>query len=92
MFPVLVPFATENTTASPPDERSFPAASRAWRVTVEVEPDATLAADTVTVEVDSETPPVVTAIVGRVVATATPPIVAPMVWAVPAPTPVKVAV
>ena len=87
-FPVLVPPPNEKATASPPVARSFPAASRACSVRVEVAPDAIVAADTVIVEVATDTPPVVTEMVGSVVLTATPPIVAPIVVAVPAPPPV----
>jgi len=51
----------------------------------------TLAVDVVIRDVAAETGPTVTTIVGRGVVTAFPPIVAPIVVAVPANTPVNVA-
>jgi hypothetical protein len=70
----------------------FPLASLAWSVRITVPPGATVAADTDTVDMLVETTGGgVTVIVGNVEVTATPPIVAPTVVAVPAVPAVKVA-
>ena len=60
IVPVLVPPVRVNTTASPPAVRLFPEPSFAWRVRVAVDPDATVALDTATVEVAVDAPPVPT--------------------------------
>ena len=70
----------------------LPAASRALTVTVTLPPEVTVGEATVTKELAGAIAPGVTVIVGRVVDTAEPPIVAPIVVAVPDSTPVKVAV
>jgi len=59
---------------------------------VAVAPETTVLLDVVTVDVAAEAVPGVTVIVGRADVTALPPIVAPMVVALPAPVPVNVAV
>ena len=89
--PVLVPPLAVNATTSPPLVRLFPAASLACSVSVTALPDVTVGLETDTVEVAVDTGPTVTVTVGSVEVTAWPPIVAPMVVAVPASTPVKVA-
>jgi hypothetical protein len=89
---VLVPVPGENPTVSPPAGRLLPAASLARNVTVTELPEATVLFDTVTDEVEVETEPGVTVMVGAVDVTAAALIVAPMVVAVPAVTPVKLAV
>jgi hypothetical protein len=90
--PVLVPPEVANTTVDPPVLRLLPAASLACSVSVTASPDATVAFDTLTTDPAVEISPTVTWTVGSVVVTAAPPIVAPIVRAVPARTPVKVAV
>jgi hypothetical protein len=89
--PVLVPPENEKTTVSEPVVRLLPAASFACSVSVTASPDATVAFDTLTTDPAVEIAPTVTWTVGSVLVTATPPIVAPMVFAVPARTPVKLA-
>ncbi len=81
-----------NTTLAPPSVKLLPAASRACKVSVTALPDATVGADTVTTELAAEIGPGVTASVGSVEVTTTPSMVAPIVVAVPAITPVKLAV
>ena len=71
---------------------SFPARSLACIVSVVALPDVTVALSTVTREVLTEIAPGVTVMVGSVVLMGLPPIVAPMLLAVPAVTPVNVAV
>jgi hypothetical protein len=92
--PVLVPPEAENTTVDPPVLRLLPAASLACSVSVTALPDATVPLDTLTTDPVAavEIAPGVTVTVGSVVVTATPPIVAPIVLALPAKTPVKIAV
>jgi hypothetical protein len=92
IVPVLVPPAAVNTTVDPPVLRSLPAASVACSVSVTALPDTTVGADTLTADRVVEIGPTVTWTVGSVVVTATPPIVAAMVVAVPATIPVKLAV
>ena len=92
IVPVLVPPDRVNTTASPPVVRLFPVPSLACSVSVAVAPDATVLLEVVTVDVLSDAEPGVTVIVGRADVTALPPMVAPMVVALPAPVPVNVAV
>ena len=92
IVPVLDPPEAVKTTVEPPVVRLFPAASLACKVSVSLLPEATVGLDTLTVEVVTETGPGVTATVGSVEVTGEPPIVAPIVVAVPASTPVKVAV
>src|SRR5437016_284052 len=93
MFPVLVPLPVPaKTTVDPPVVRLFPAASLACSVSVAAAPETTVALDTVTTDVAGDTTPGVTAIVGSVEVTGLPPIVAPMVVALPATAPVNVAV
>ena len=77
---------------APPVVKLFPAASFACSVTVVDEPVTTEANDTPTVDVATEIAPGVTVTVGIAVVTATPPIVALIVVAVPDVTPVNVAV
>jgi hypothetical protein len=88
--PVLVPPAAENTTVDPPVLRLLPAASLACSVSVTALPDATVPLDTLTSDPAVEIGPTVTWTVGSVLVTAAPPIVAPIVVAVPAVNPVKV--
>jgi hypothetical protein len=64
----------------------------AWRVSVTALPDTTVALETVTTDVLVEIAPTVTVTVGSVEVTALPPIVALIVVAEPAVTPVRVAV
>ena len=90
--PVLVPPARVNPTVSPPVGRLFPAASFACSVSVTAVPEATVPLETVTSDVATEAGPAITMIVGSVEVTGLPLIVAPMVVAPPATTPVKVAV
>jgi len=92
IVPVLVPPVAVNTTVAPPVDRLFPAASFACSVTVSALPDATVALATLTIDPAAEIAPTVTWTVGKVVVTAVPPTVAPIVVAVPATAPVKVAV
>ena len=70
----------------------MPLASRAVSVTVTLLPELTDPEATLKVLWAADEVPVVTATVGEVVVTATPPMVALIVVAVPAVTPVKVAV
>ena len=92
MVPVLVPPEAVKTTVAPPAVRLFPAASLAWSVSVTLLPEATVPLETLTVDVATDAGPGVTVTVGRVDVTAEPPMVAPTVVAVPATTPVNVAV
>jgi hypothetical protein len=92
IVPVLVPPLPANTTVRPPVVKLFPLASLAWSRSVTVPPDATVPAETDTVDRLFETAPGPTVIVGKVDVTAVPPIVASAVVAVPAVTAVKVAV
>ena len=93
MVPVLVPPDWVKTTVEPLVVRLLPAASRACSVRVVPPPEVMLPLPTVTVDVAVDTAPGVTVIVGSGVdVTAVPPIVAPMVVAVPAIRPVNVAV
>jgi len=89
---VLVPPDAVKTTVSPPVLRLFPAASFACSVRVAGFPEMTLPVDVVIRDVAAETGPTVTTIAGCAVVTAFPPMVEPIVVAVPASTPVKVAV
>src|SRR5207302_320443 len=91
IVPVLVPPDRLNATVSPPVVRLFPAPSLAWSVSAAVAPDTTVPLDVATADVAGEAAPAVTVIVGRTDVTALPPIVAPMVVAVPVPVPVNVA-
>ena len=91
--PVLVPGpVVVNTTVLPPTVRLFPAASRACNVSVAVPPDSTVPLEVVTTDCAVLAGPGITFTVGDTVVTALPPIVAVMLFAVPASTPVKVAV
>jgi hypothetical protein len=93
IVPVLVPPPVVlNTTVEPPAVRLFPAASRACRVRVAVAPDTTVPLDVVTMDWAVDAGPGVTVIVGSVEVTTTPPMVAEIVFAVPARTAVNVAV
>ena len=91
--PVLEP-PIPTVTASPPAERSFPLASINWMVMDEVStaPRLTAAGFGVIVDVAALAGPGVTVTVGNVDVTATVLIVALIVVAVPAVTPVNVAV
>src|SRR5207245_9458844 len=84
IFPVLVPPPWVNTTVSPPAVRLFPAASLACSVSVAVAPDATVLLDEVTGADVGAAVPGATLIAARAGLTALPPMVAPMVVAVPA--------
>lgn len=90
--PVLVPPVREKATVDPPALKLFPAASLAVSVRLILDPEATVLLDTEITEVTVEIVPGVTVIVGSVVVTGAPLIVAPMVVAVPAKTPVNTAV
>jgi hypothetical protein len=92
IVPVLVPPAAVNTTVEPPLVRLLPAGSLACSVSVTALPEATDPLETLTTDWAVEIAPTVTVTVGSDVVTATPPIVAPMVVAVPATAPVNVAV
>ena len=91
-MPVLVPPVAVKTTVDPPEVSEFPAASLAVSVRVTALLEATLAAETEASDCATEADPGVTVNVGRVLVTAAPPIVAPMVVGLPATPPVKVAV
>ena len=91
MVPVLVPPAFVKITVRPPVVRLLPPGSFACSVRLTALPDATVEPDAATVEVAVDTGPIVTWTVGSVDVTADPPIVAWIVVAVPAVTPVKVA-
>jgi hypothetical protein len=82
IVPVLVPPLAVNTTVRPPVVRFVPLEFFAWSVRVTRPPVTTVDAETDTVDrlVDA---PAVTVIVGKVEVTAVPPIVAPIVLAVP---------
>ena len=90
--PVLVPPATAAVTTPPLVVRLFPAASFACTVTVTEDSETTLPEDTLSVVVVAEAGPGFTTIVGMVELTVNPLMVAFTVVAVPARTPVKVAV
>ena len=92
MVPVLVPPVPVKITVAPPAVRLLPAASFAWSVRVTAAPEATVPLETLTVDVVVETEPGVTATAGSAVVTAVPPMVAPIVVAVPAVPAVNVAV
>jgi hypothetical protein len=70
----------------------LPAASFACNVSASVAPEATLGVAAVIRDWLKESAPGVTTILGAVLVTAAPPMVAPMFVATPANTPVKVAV
>ncbi len=89
---VLLPPFVVNKTESPPLETWFPFPSFAVNVSVIVEPEATVDAETEVTEVKTEADAGVTVIVGMELVTAEPPIAALSVVAVPASTPVNVAV
>ena len=91
MLPVVVPPDWVNTTVDPLVVRLLPAASFACSVSVTTFPDATLPAETVTSDCKVEMGPGVTVIVGSVDVTVMPPIVAPIVVALPLTTPLNVA-
>ena len=91
-LPPLVPPVTVNATVDPPAVNALPAASRACSVSVAVPPEPIVSLDTVMTDVAAEITPGVTATVGGVEATGAELIVAPTVVAVPARTPVNVAV
>jgi len=79
-------------TAEPPVVRLFPEASLACKVTVEVAPAKITAGVTLTVDLAKLIDPAVTVTVGKAEVRAFPAIVAPILVAVPAKTPVKLAV
>ena len=89
--PVLEPLVTLNETEAPPARRLFPNASFACSDTDVDAPEATFDAPTVTREFTVEIAPGVTVIVGSVLLTDEPPIVAPIVVAEPDVVPEKVA-
>ena len=76
-------------TVAPPVVRALPAWSRAVKVAVILEPEATDAFDRVTVDIDAAMGPTVTVSVGKDVEMGAPVIVAPMLVAVPATCPVN---
>ena len=91
--PVETPPLRVNATLAPPVLRALPAASLAVRVTVVVDPELTVAEATVTTDAEAEMVPEVTVTVGKgELVTARPVTVAAIEVAVPAVTPVKVAV
>ena len=91
--PVLVPPPARVMVTVPPLEvRLFPAASFACTVSVTNDPEATVEEEMLTVVSDVDAAPGVTTSVGNVDEIAVPPIVPVIVVAVPARTPVKVAV
>jgi hypothetical protein len=94
IVPVLVPPDAKKTTVAPPAVRLFPAASFPCSVSVLVLPDATVPLDTLTTDPVAavEIAPGVTVTVGSVDVTAAALMVAWIVVAVPARTPVKIAV
>src|SRR5439155_859046 len=92
MVPLLVPPPWVNTTVSPPAGRLFPAPSLAWSVSVAVAPDTTVLLAVVPVHAGWAAFPCVTVFVASTDVTGFPPMVAPMVVAVPAVPPVNVAV
>jgi hypothetical protein len=92
IVPVLVPPEAVNTTVEPPVAKLLPAASFPCSVSVTALPDATVPADRLTTDWLVEIAAGVTWTVGSVLVTAVPPIVAPMVFALPATIPVKGAV
>src|SRR6266513_3729211 len=92
MAPVLVPPELEKTTIAPPVVTLFPAASLPRRCRVTTAPDVTVPLEIVTGDADGEIAPGETVIVGALLVTAAPLIVAPIVVAVPASTPVNTAV
>src|SRR5213592_2925896 len=92
MVPVLVPPELENTTIAPPVVTLFPAASLPRRCRVTTAPDVTVPFEIVTGDADGEIAPGDTVIVGALLVTGAPLIVAPIVVAVPASTPVNTAV
>ena len=88
-----MPLVLEKRTVNPPAERVLPAASRAVKVTVVEVPDAIESDDTATDDLATDTFPGVTVIVGLgVFVTAALSMVAFIVVALPAISPVKVAV
>lgn len=90
-MPVDVPPELLNTTVAPPPVKLFPAASFAVKVAVIEEPEFTELEETETTEVVAEIAPGRTCNVGSEVVINVPPMVARNVVAVPATTPVKVA-
>jgi hypothetical protein len=91
-LPVEVPPVRETATVRPPEGSWFPAASFAVIVTVTPDPEATVPAETETVDWARDTPPAVTVTDGAAEVTLEPPIVAWIAVAVPVETPVKDAV
>src|SRR5258705_499785 len=90
--PPLVPAVTVNATVDPPIVNALPAASCACSVSVPVPPEPIVSLDTLTTDAAAEIGPPATVTVGGVEATGAELIVAPTVVAVPARTPVNVAV
>lgn len=92
MVPVLVPPDPAKTTVSPPAVNGLLFASLVKRVRVTLDPEATDEREAVSTDWETDAAPGLTVTVGRVLVTALPPIVELIVVAVPATTPVKVAV
>lgn len=92
IVPVLVPPDLVNAIVELPVEMLLPFASLAWSVIVTLDPEATVAEETDTVDWAAEIAPGVTVTVGIVVVTGVPPMVALTVVAEPAVTPVNEAV
>lgn len=92
MLPVEVPPAWEKTTTDPPVERMLLFESRPCKVKVMLDPELTVVDETLNSELAIEIVPGVTVTLGNADVIFTPPIVPLMVVAVPARTPVKVAV
>ena len=92
IVPSLVPAPLVSTTEFPPAARTFPAASRNVTVSVAVLPEAIVVVEAVSVLVSGDAVPGVTVTVGDADVTGLPPIVAPIVRAVPVVVPVKLAV
>ena len=92
IVPVEVPPLRLKTMVDPPVVKLLPAASRAVRVRVAVEPEVTVPLETLTKEVAALITPGLTVTVGIVEVTALPPIVDAIVVADPLTKPVNVAV
>lgn len=91
MLPVLVPPLRANTTVEPPLVSKLLLASRPVKVIVTFEPEDTVALVKLIVDCENEIAPGLTVIVGKILVTAFPPIVAPIVVALPETNALKVA-
>ncbi len=92
MVPVEVPPEWLKATTDPPVVRLLLLASRPCKVRVMLDPEFTVAEETETKELAKLMAPGVTVTLGNVEVMETPPMVPVMVVAVPATTPVKLAV